>query len=547
MGQPDTTSQQGIDELRNILLGDDRRAMDTLRARLAEQQRDLAGNAQAIEHTTALIEQLRQRVGDDEQLRQAMVPVLSQAIADVEKHNPQPLSRALSPFIVSSIRREIANSKEAMVEALYPITGKLVSAAVKNAVASMMESINQRVDEATSARMISARFKAWRSGEPVSAYLMPVIGEVDFHSALLMERDTGAPICHVDPAGEEPQSDGQANLVSGLLAALSNLTEEVFTGADDELRTLDLNGRKITLRRSHRHLLVVEFVGTLSAEQHRSIDERFGEVVSLSQNGDQRAVARELTALLQLSDVAAPSGKRRALALWFGLVALAFVGWLALSGWQRAQLDGAADDLKLRIAANPAFSAYPIAVRAQHDTGKIAVNGLVPESFDPIALRLQWQDWVQDYPLEVDLAQIADAARTRELEQELKLLHAENRILRLRGEAEPPGDSLRSRLESLVADQRFVIGIDGMLVDDGASRPLLRRVARLLVAGGLRMQVVGLVPEARIDDDAHAVGVAKLLRELGVGAEQLEIAVQPSSEASRGGRQVILEVLGSLP
>lgn len=549
MGNPESQSQQGIDELRAILLGDDRQAMDGLRAQLTEQSRLLAENASTLAQYKKDIVQLRDRVGSDEQLRQAMVPVLSQVIADVEQSNPRPLSRAMSPFIVSSIRSEIANSKEAMVEALYPITGKLVSAAVRNSIASMMETINQRVDDATSARMISARFKSWRSGEPVSAYLMPGIGEVSFHSALLMERDTGAPICHVDPTGEETQSEGQSNLVSGLLAALSNLTEEVFTAEDDELRTLDLNGRKITLRRSLRHLLVVEFVGTLSAEQHRTIDEHFGEVVALSENKDQAGLVEELSELMQVTQsVDEEASKKKSFAGTVVVIVLvALLTWYALGAWQRAQLQSAATELGQKISETAVFSSYPIEVAADFDANGLKVSGLIPENYDPLALRVQWQEWSTDYPVEVDLALVTDAARTLQLEQRLELLHAENRILRMREPRAESPQTLQEQLMLLLDGQRFTIDADGKLVDDTGSMSLLRRVARLLVASHLRLQVVGLVSESSIEDDSHPTIVANILQELGVGAVQLEIAVQPSAEVSQRGHQVMLEVVGNLP
>ena len=549
MGYPESQSQQGIDELRAILLGDDRQAMDGLRAQLAEQGRLLAENASTLAQYEQDIAQLRDRVGSDEQLRHAMAPVLSQVIADVEQSNPRPLSRAMSPFIVSSIRSEIANSKEAMVEALYPITGKLVSAAVRNSVASMMETINQRVDDATSARMISARFKSWRSGEPVSAYLMPGIGEVNFHSALLMERDTGAPICHVDPSGEQAKSEGQSNLVSGLLAALSNLTEEVFTAEDDELRTLDLNGRKITLRRSLRHLLVLEFVGTLSAEQHRAIDERFGDIVSLSENNDQAGLVDELSELMQVAQSVeeVSSQKKNFVSTGVVIALVALLTWYALGAWQRAQLHSAATELSQKISETAAFSSYPIEVAADFDANGLRVSGLVPENYDPLALRVQWQEWSTDYPVEVDLALIADAARTLQLEQQLELLHAENRVLRMREPVAGTSQTLQEQLIKLVESQRFIIGSDGTLVDSESSMPLLRRVARLLVASNLRLQVVGLVSESSIDDDTHPTIVANILRELGAGVNQLEIAVQPSHEISQRGDQVMLEVVSDLP
>jgi len=553
MANLDSQSHHGIDELRSILLGEDRRAVDCLRIQVNEQAKSLAENAAKLEHAESALLELRNRVGDDDKLRASVVPVLSQAIADVEKSNPRPLARAMSPFIVSSIRAEIANSKEAMVEALYPITGRLVSAAVKNSVASMMETINQRVNEATSARMLSARFKSWRSGDPVSSYMLAGPGEVIFHSAMLMERDTGAPICHVDPSGEEPRQEGQSNLVSGLLAALSNLTEEVFTGEDDELRTLDLNGRKITLRRSLRHMLVVEFIGILSADQHRVIDEKFAEVVALSENDDQEGLSGELTSIMQLDiDSDSSNSKNKGFAgAALGLALLALLCWYLFGVWQRAQLDNAAIELHQKISASNVLSAYPIEVSGDFEAGALRVSGLIPESLDPQALSVQWQEWANDYPVEVKLAAIADANRSRQLEQELNVVRAENRVLRAREQLptsrDVPSESLQQRLNNLLDGLEIGLTAEGEF-ESGESLVRLRRIARLLIAAKSHLQVIALVPlDAAPDDDIQAKIVAKYLTDLGVSETQLQIAVQPSDIDPSDDGVVILELTERLP
>ncbi len=548
MGFTDSTKQQGIDELRSILLGDDRRAMDALREQLNQQEQLLASYREELESNKSLINALNDRVGDEDALRESVVPVLSDAIKQVEARDPRPLARALSPLVVSSIRREITNSKDAMVEALYPITGRLVSAAVKNSVASMMESINRRVDEATSARILTAKFRAWRSGEPVSAYLISQPGEVEFHSAMLMERDTGAPVCHVDPQGEELETQGHSNLVSGLLAALSNLTEEVFTGENDELRTLDLNGRKITLRRSLKHLLVVEFVGTLSADQHRQIDEHFTEIVCYSESDSAPELVSELQNLITepaAADGPAQGAKRH---LWMGLgiVAVALLTWSLLAAWQREKLVDAAAELQLKIRDTGALGAYPITVIARQETRSLKAVGLIPESHDPLALRLQWQEWVGGYPLTVELAAIADAARTEQLERKLGVLRAENRALRLQDQYNSDSkvvQSPRAQLGALLEGVYFEVDSAGQLIDSGNSTLLLRRVARLLSADHSRLHVIAVVPEHNLENDWHAQQVATLLEELGVQRSQLDIGVQPSSSALDGDNKVILELV----
>jgi|GEM_PF-4715193 len=543
MSYPDTKSQQGIDELRAILLGEDRQAMDGLREVLEQQSAQIAETQRLLEESQAEVARLAARVGDDESMRQSVSPVLAKSFVDVEASNPKPLARALAPLLSSSIKSEIKNSEETMIEALYPITGKLVAESVKNAVASAMETVNQRIDELTSARLYVARVKSWRTGEPISKYMYTEPGDVKFHSALLMDRYTGATIAQIGADGEELEGGEKSNLATGMLAALSNLTEEVFTAENDELRTVDLNGRKITLRRSQKHIVVVEFIGILSADQHHIIDQHFGEVVDQSEKENQPGVLNTLKKLMPR--VEKSDGKftpAHALLLVIGGV----LCWKAFGAWQVAKFDDKAEQLSAEISSIPELAAYPIAVNSDFAEKKISVSGLIPEGVDPQGFESQWQDSVgADTALDIDLAPIADAARSLELERRLGLLRAENRVLRLEAGVDAKGSwsPLQDQLRTLLDGSTFVVNGSGKLVDSDGAKLRLRRVARLAVASNAKLMLIGQLPEAQLDNDSGPAALADKLSELGVSAQQMTVAVEVAKGTTDQGTPVVIELL----
>ncbi len=340
------------------------------------------GDSRKIDSLSQIVEVLVQRAGDDEALRNALVPVLAKAIQDIEKNNPRPMARALSPFIVSSIKREIANSRDDMVEVLYPITGRLVSAAVKNAVASLGDDINRRVDEATSIRMLYAKLRSWQTGQPASHFLLASDLPPTVISALLIDRDSGVLIAQAQ--SEERGSVENANLVTGLLSALTNLTEEVFTGSDDQLRTLDLNGRQIAFRRSVTRLFVLEFIGELDTDIERLIDERFNEIIEISDEDDELQLNNSMAALVEpeafQSVSIQKSSKKGVYAIL--LLALGAMGWSFYGAWQKSLLDDKASQIAAIFQTDPSMAAYPVSIQPQYKDDRLTIRALLPSSID---------------------------------------------------------------------------------------------------------------------------------------------------------------------
>ena len=89
-----------------------------------------AAELDVIRRLEAGQEELAARVGDDGALTQSVSGVVVEVLRDAGVRDHDRLAGALAPLIVASLREEIRNSRDMMVDALYPITGRLVAAAV---------------------------------------------------------------------------------------------------------------------------------------------------------------------------------------------------------------------------------------------------------------------------------------------------------------------------------------------------------------------------------------------------------------------------------
>ena len=144
--------------LREILLVDDREVASAVNQRL-----------EVIAKTIEQPEKLSEKVDPIVKAR------LDQFIAQIPT--------TLGPTITKTLRQEIQNSKDQVVEALYPIMGKMIKRYIQNEIKRLSETINKKVNNTFSFRGLKRKFKSRISGVKESDLILmesdpPIINEI---------------------------------------------------------------------------------------------------------------------------------------------------------------------------------------------------------------------------------------------------------------------------------------------------------------------------------------------------------------------------------
>ncbi len=304
--------QAELEALKRLLLADERSSIDTLRRTLAA---------------------LDSRVGDDDRFQDRMTRGLVAAFRAAEAAQHQELAEALSPLVLAGIRREIVQSRDLMVEALYPITGRLVSTAVARAFQRLVADINGRLEAAVSPLNWRRRVKSLLTGRPLAEIILSETAGFRLERILLIDRTTGALLAAwTAPEDEAPPDHGQAALMSGLLSAIVSFSRDAFEGNGHDLRALDLGDRMVMLRSSARRIVAAVGQGPVNAELEARADSAFLSYLDLSTESDDEAASQVLLASLA-SALAEPPAPGRRTGLPVPLLIVAALLLAALSYW----------------------------------------------------------------------------------------------------------------------------------------------------------------------------------------------------------------------
>ncbi len=421
------------------------------------------------------------RVGSRERLRESVAEILADALKSAGVKNRRALALSLAPVVVDGIRSEIHNSRNDIVDALYPIMGRLTSAYVLSVFRDFVEETNRRLESGLAGRYLRLRLKSLFTGTPYAELLLRETGIfrirdimlIDAGKGVLLERwqAPGAPE-HQTPVEEDsPQ-------LSAMLAAINRFSTETLKAKHQELRIIDVGASQLYLRASAKCLFAVRATGPGNRKLLKSLDATILEILEIyepsiqSANPEEAARARR-QALLNLAEKLQQTltQKRRApifaIAL-FMLVGGLLAGWSGWTLWERAEAARISEAATSVVQANPGAVGFPVSVSLDPERSKLTLTGLVPSSDVKEELERGISAKVPQIPLESTLQVLPDAGKVDELQRTASQL-----LARLKGLAERR--SLEETDARLIGLAKEIAAVRSGLATERASLSALKK------------------------------------------------------------------------
>jgi hypothetical protein len=294
---------------------------------------------------TILFDQYRQKIAELE----AELDELEQRVTDEET-----LTTIIAPVLSDAIRRKIRDARDEMIEALYPIIGETVVRAVSEAIRDLARNVDAQMRRTLSPRGVWRRLRARVSG--VSGAEMALRQTLPFEvtEVFLVHRETGLLLWYVS---RDSDASFDSDLISGMLTAIGDFVQEAFgRGEEGQLDEIQYGERRILIEAARYAYLAVVVDGVeppgFRAEMRQQIIEIDNEYepVLRDYEGDNTPLAPVESPLRSLGDEVdqkelSPVQKRVLFAL-FGLM-LACVVMIGLGGrwaWRATRPAPAATD-----------------------------------------------------------------------------------------------------------------------------------------------------------------------------------------------------------
>lgn len=393
---------QSVDRLKQLLFDNEAQALSDLAKRiegiaetdtkardaLAQRIDSVADiNTKARDELKRAVDEVYSRAGNAERMTASVSEVLNEALrrAEVSKHLE--LTQTIAPLVVTTIKTELRNSQDEMVEALYPITGRLVKAYVASAMKDLSDEMNRRLEQ----NPVMLRLQSLATGKSVGELALAGTHTFDIKELYLIRRGSGELVAR----WPDSPASGRDHAMSGVLAAVNEFANEAFSADQSSLRQIDLGDEEVYLRGSPIYLLAARCSGRAAQSMEQTLDAAFLSAVETQHtidaqpglgNDTGKAKAAALASVGEdlKRDIAGQiedlhhSGGKGALKALVTLILVPLLGWIAWNLYTDYRIDGVRSVAQRVIAADPAMLGYPAQIDVA-DRGKtLTLSGLTP-------------------------------------------------------------------------------------------------------------------------------------------------------------------------
>lgn len=177
------------------------------------------------------IRALEEIINQQKKLSNKVDPIIDEKLQEFIEEIPE----TLGPTITKALAEQIKNSKDQVVEALYPIMGKMIKKYIAQEISLLSERINQQLEDSFSTKSWKRKFKSWFGGVKEEELLLSELTAVSkVEQVLVIEKNSGLLI------GQYAKTETiDKDMVSGMLTAIKSFVEDAFNEQSQNLELIE--------------------------------------------------------------------------------------------------------------------------------------------------------------------------------------------------------------------------------------------------------------------------------------------------------------------
>jgi BMFP domain-containing protein YqiC len=168
---------------------------------------------------------------------------------EAQINDKEALVNTITPVIADAIRTNIRESQSEMVDALYPILGKLVQRSVTEAMRELAQRIDRQMRRTFNFKDLVQRVKARVQGISDAEIALRNALPFQVRELFLIHRESGLPLLHTSNQLEE---GSDSDIIGSMLTAIRDFAEDAFgRGEKVELNQIQYGDQSILIEVAH--------------------------------------------------------------------------------------------------------------------------------------------------------------------------------------------------------------------------------------------------------------------------------------------------------
>ena len=199
-----------------------------------------------IEKIAKRLERLEDSFNDNDKFTSKVDPIILHQLDEFKTSIPQ----TLGPTITAALKIEIKKNKDEVVDALYPVIGKMIKKYIAQEIRKLSESINRQLG-------FKEKIKSWFGKSKEKQAIVNELAAAHIEQVLLIEKESGllkGSYSNLHTIDEE--------MISGMLTAIKSFAEDAFGQKGQSLELIDYELYHIHLQSFSSYYVAVVLSGT---------------------------------------------------------------------------------------------------------------------------------------------------------------------------------------------------------------------------------------------------------------------------------------------
>lgn len=208
-------------------------------------------------------QELHERVKDVQQKMEASLAAQKLPEEEVDElvdRMMEVMPERLGPTITRTLQTQIKESRDDVVQALFPIIGQMIKKYVQQEIAVLTEKIDKQFESALSLDQLLLRLKAFFTGTKYSELVLKSTNAPQIQEIFLIDSESGILI-----ASYSRNKMVDQDMVAGMLTAIKSFVEDAFESESQHLETINYELYQIYIQNFNKFYISVVMSGVMDA------------------------------------------------------------------------------------------------------------------------------------------------------------------------------------------------------------------------------------------------------------------------------------------
>ncbi|MGJ8683295.1 MAG: cell envelope biogenesis protein OmpA [Nonlabens sp.] len=215
----------------------------------------LTDEREYAESISVKINILEETLREKQKLSDKISPIIREELEEFSANIP----RTLGPTITATLKKQIAESKDEVVEALYPILGKMIKKYISQELKVLTETVNKKAKDTLSVAGLKRKLKSIFTGVSEKEMILSELANAKIEQVFVIEKGSGILLGKF-----QIKETVDEDMISGMLTAIKAFVEDAFKETGHDLQSIEYDLYEIHLHSFHKYYIATAVSGTFT-------------------------------------------------------------------------------------------------------------------------------------------------------------------------------------------------------------------------------------------------------------------------------------------